>query len=140
MPLKSADHIEAILALINAGTWATDAIWAYHKDDEDYDEVSLPDRSYRTNGGVLCIEQGRKDGVTNGKKLYADEATFWKEAPRHWPSLPFRKSHWTRDFRRKSGDAIERRFDLFVHPIFAMTREVNDEIVSIKFHCRGGWD
>lgn len=140
MALKSADHVQAILALINTGTWMSDAVWAYHKDDEDYDEVPLPDRVSRTSGGFVMIEQGRKDWRPNGKKLYANEADFWKQALSHWPRPgKVKKSHWTRDYRRKvgyGGDVIERRFDLFAHPIHAITREVDDEIISIQFYCR----
>jgi len=144
MTLKSADHVAAILELINAdgATWATDAIWARHKDDTDYKEVALPDRSYR-QGGFIVVEQGRKDYVSTGVKLHADEAAFWaytKKHYSHWPRPPFKKSAWTRDYRRKSGDVIIRRFDLFAHYIHAITNEVDGKITVIEFFAKRNWD
>lgn len=141
MALKSADHVQAILALINADPkWATDFIWQYNKDDEDAKYVDLPDRSYRSPGGFLVIEQGRRSIVSTGEKLYKDEADFWKKMMSHWPRPPFKKSHWTRDYRKKEGAAIVRRFDMFAHTIFAITREENDQIVSIEFFGTMQWD
>ena len=138
MALKSADHIQKILDLINVGTWATDAIWDSHKDDLDYRYVDLPDRSYRS-GGFIVVEQGRKGLEPTGEKLYADEADFWAKALKHWPRPPFKKSHWTREYRRKDGDAIVRKFTIFAYHIFAVTREVNGVITEVKFYNRKGY-
>lgn len=131
--LKSADHIAAILALINAGAWASDAIWDKHKDSQEYDEVALPDRATNMRNGMVMIERGRKEYVPNGKKLYADEADFWKTAPRHWPRMPFKATQWKRDYRQKDGEHIERKFILSIHRIYAVTREKDGVIDSIQF-------
>lgn len=137
MALKSADHIEAILALINVGTWASDHIWAYHKGDQDYDEVPRPASVRNMGGGLIAITAAGTQLVPNGKPMYASEADFWKKALTHWPRPgKIRKSHWTREYRRKVGTELVRKFDLFVQPIYALTYEENNEITKIQFYGR----
>lgn len=142
--LKSADHVEAIIALVAEDRTVQDFVWDQHRNDEDYDEVRLPDRASSLGGGMVMIEQGRKDWVPNGKLLYQTEADFWAHVAKHfkhWPKLPLtRKSNWTREYRKKVGDAIERRFDLFVYPIYAITREQEGRITSIEIHGEMGFD
>ncbi len=135
-PLKSADHIEKILEIINVGTWAQDAIWNKHKDEEDYIEVPLSDRAYKSRG-VIIIEQGRSRFQSTGKKLYATEADFWKGMIRHWPRFPLKKSNWKRTSRKKDGEYLVRNYELFVHRITAVTFEKNNVIEKIDFYTEG---
>ena len=68
--------------------------------------------------------------------MYESKEDYFKKTKgiRHWPRYPFKKSHFTRDWRRKDGDAIMRKFDMFITPVYAITRELNNEIVSVFFY------
>lgn len=142
MELKSADHIELILKIINTGTWAQDAIWENNKDDGDYVSVPLPDISYRSDG-FLIIEQGRTELRSTGVKLYSNQEEMWQHFRKefgHWPQFPLKKKDWKRLSRRKEANYLVRTFELFAHNIYATTYEKDREIENIKFYIRRGWD
>ena len=110
MELKSADHIELILKIINTGTWAQDAIWENNKDDGDYVSVPLPDISYRSDG-FLIIEQGRTELRSTGVKLYSNQEEMWQHFRKefgHWPQFPLKKKDWKRLSRRKEANYLVR--------------------------------
>ena len=139
MTLKSADHVAAILAIVNGGTWATDFIWTRNKDREETRTVSLPDKITNYGNGVYGVSKQSKEVLT-GNKLYTDEADFWKSIPSHYPRFPTKAKHWKRESRFKQDGAIVRHFELFALRIKAVTVERDGVIEKITFYGTGNWD
>ena len=127
--LSSADHVEAILDIVNDDYgWLKQTIWNDNKDDEVYQR--LPDQMSITSGGFVS------SCVSTGQKKYPSEEDFWSKVEKfkYSPKLgKIKKSHWRRDSRKKIGGSIERKFDMSFYNISATTIERNGIITSIKF-------
>lgn len=137
MALKSADHVSLIIALMSKNSWLADLAWPRVKDTKDVEFVDLPDQATSLGGGMIMIEQGRRDLRELDTPKWPDRESW--EADRNGGKAmrpPFAKARFKRRERTKTEEGIRRTFSTPLISLYATTLERDGQIAEVVFNGR----